>query len=384
MTVMQALRRLGVGLAIAAVLLILMEIALRVVWKFTGAPSSDTVVVRNRFAPEMAAEVPNWLWNGMPPGLRSNVVGNAMAYPNPEYIFRVRPNPGGQPVYGFAGINALGFRTAHLDGERLPAEGVPKALRILYLGDSCAFGWGIRRFEQTMDPQIEQRLAAAGIGAEVINLAQPGFTTTQGRKLFDEWFPKLRPDFVILQYGWNDRRTSRGFTDHQVMLFLPIVNSRPAKLIMRTALYRTFAWAVHSPTLPPNPVSGDRDLDPVVDNDRMRVPLRESIANYQSMIHRSRAAGARVLIVIPPYLPTVRGLELRIRDFNREVEAAFEGEATYLALPAMREPTTDLASYFDPDGIHPSLKGARYIAEAIAEEIAREAHPQRPLSARQP
>jgi hypothetical protein len=70
----------------------------------------------------------------------------------------------------------------------------------------------------------------------------------------------------------------------------------------------------------------------------------------------------------------VRGNVGRIRDFNREIEASFRSDATFVAIPAMREPSADLDSYFDRDGIHPNLRGARYIAKAIAGEIALQAH----------
>src|SRR2546423_4545325 len=149
-----ALLRLALGLATAVALLGLTELGLPLLWRVLGTPPDATVEVRNRFAPEAAkADLPTWLWNAMAPAQRSNVERNAMAYPDPEFIFRVRPNPGGAPVRGFAGINALGFRTAHLD--RTPAPtGPEKPLRILHLGDSCAWGWGIRRFEQTISPQV--------------------------------------------------------------------------------------------------------------------------------------------------------------------------------------------------------------------------------------
>ena len=363
-------RSLAVGLVVSAVLLVLLEGFLRVIWHFAGPrPSDGTVVARNLFAPDAGqTELPPWFWNAMAPAQRSNIVGNAMAYPDEDFIFRVRPNPTGAPVRGFGGIDELGFRTAHLDA-RSAIVGNP--LRILLLGDSCAWGWGIRRFSDTMPPLIEQRLAESGIDGAVVNLAEPGFTTTQGLRLFTDWFPKIRPQFVVLQYGWNDRRNSRGFTDRQVMRMMPMLHSRPAKWVMKTALYRTFAWtAAHLLPEPQNPAYHDRDLDPVVDNARMRVPLAESIDNYRQMIDAAKKAGARVLIILPPYRPSVSGLGPRIKDFHREVAAAFQGEATFLALPAMREPSPDLDTYFDVDGIHPNMRGARYIADAIASQIA--------------
>jgi lysophospholipase L1-like esterase len=178
---------------------------------------------------------------------------------------------------------------------------------------------------------------------------------------------------VILQYGWNDRRTSRGFTDRQVMRMLPLMNSPWVKAVMQTALYRTFAWTADAllPKPPQDPKGIDRDLDPVVDNSRMRVPLAESIENYRRMIDVAREADARVIIILPPYRPSVPGLGPRMKDFHREIAAAFRDKATFLPLPAMREASPDLDSYFDSDGIHPNLRGVAYIADAIADAIAR-------------
>ncbi len=374
------LRKLALGLVATIVMLLLLELVLRATWAIAGA-ASHTVVIRNRFAPEHEAELPTWLWNSMAPAQRSNVVSNAMAYPDPEFIFRVRPNPAQKPVLGFEGINALGFRTAHFDSLPQSSERDRSKLRILHLGDSCAWGWGVRRFADTMAPHVEQRLGDAGIPAEVFNLAEPGFTSTQGRKLFERYFPLLAPDFVVLQYGWNDRRNSRGFTDRQVMRFLPIVNSWWARLATKSAIYRTLSWAAtRKLPEPQNPAYGDRDLDPVVDNEHMRVPLAESVANYRAMIEQARRASARVIVILPPHKPTVPGLGPRIRDFNREIGAAFQGEVAYLPLPAMRVGSPDLASYFDMDGIHPNPRGVVYVADAIADEIAREAKPLAPAA----
>ena len=79
-----------------------------------------------------------------------------------------------------------------------------------------------RRFEQTVSPQVESRLTAAGIRAEVVNLGEPGFTTTQGRKLFEQWFPKLRPDFVILHsYQIKSARESSRNDEASILVSRP-------------------------------------------------------------------------------------------------------------------------------------------------------------------
>ena len=110
-------------------------------------------------------------------------------------------------------------------------------LRVLLLGDSCAFGWDICRFDLTIGAQLQGLLTGEGGRAEVINLAQPGYSTAQGLLLFRQWFPELRPDFVVLYFGWNDRFPTLGLTDAQILRLMPIAASPWAQALMHTALY---------------------------------------------------------------------------------------------------------------------------------------------------
>jgi len=93
--------------------------------------------------------------------------------------------------------NADGFRDAPRGAKR---PGVP---RVVVLGDSYTFGWGVddaQPYPQRAEAQLRER----GIQAEVINAGVPGYNTEQEALLLAEVMPKYRPDMVVLGYVMND------------------------------------------------------------------------------------------------------------------------------------------------------------------------------------
>ena len=72
--------------------------------------------------------------------------------------------------------------------------------RIIALGNSCTFGWGIdsdliytRRLEQILDEHYE-----------IINAGVPGYSSFQGQIYFESDLVKLKADYVLILFGWND------------------------------------------------------------------------------------------------------------------------------------------------------------------------------------
>ena len=357
------IRNLLIGMAIAGAMLLSLETGLRLVWRYAGTEASSVTSLENHNDPSATRIVlPSRVVEELGTSQRFGVQSNILTFPDPHLIFRVRPNPTNAPVYCYEGIDGQGFRTGGLEhlGERARNGGI----RILLLGDSCAFGWNICRFDQTIGSQLQSFLAKDGRSVEVINLAQPGYSTAQGLLLFRHWFPVLRPDFVVTYFGWNDLFPTRGLTDSQILRLLPIAASPWAQALMRTALFKTFAWAASR--LLPNPRESSNAAPTTA---RFRVPLEESVANVRAMIEESKAGGASVLIVVAAYGQQFSHHELRIDAYNQAIREAVGTDAALVPLPAMHVESPDAAGYFVRDGYHPNARGTHYIAETIAAVI---------------
>ena len=145
------LNRLAAGIVTATVMLLLLEGALRLVWHLAGSVAS-----RNVSDPvALALQLPERLAQGIEGTLRYNLVSDVLTAPDRRLLFRVRPNPTGEQVFCYGGIDERGFRNGLTHRSTNSAA-------ILLLGDSCAFGWGICDFDQTLGAQLERRLIEGG------------------------------------------------------------------------------------------------------------------------------------------------------------------------------------------------------------------------------
>ncbi len=73
--------------------------------------------------------------------------------------------------------------------------------RILAIGDSNTFGWGVPT--RSAYPEVLDDLRA---DADVINLGVSGYTSLQGYASLVKHFDSVRPDVVIASFSFNDRR----------------------------------------------------------------------------------------------------------------------------------------------------------------------------------
>jgi lysophospholipase L1-like esterase len=94
------------------------------------------------------------------------------------------------------GINSLGLRGAELRDPK-------SARRILVLGDSVAFGFGLES-DQSIPAQLERELDARGIAAEVLNAGVIAYNTRQEGRWLELHGAALAPDEVIVIYCLND------------------------------------------------------------------------------------------------------------------------------------------------------------------------------------
>jgi lysophospholipase L1-like esterase len=98
-------------------------------------------------------------------------------------------------------INALGFR----DGAWPQAERSPSTWRIVGLGDSVLFGWGVDT-EERYGERLQALLAAARpeLRVEFLNTGVPGYNTTMEVAAFEARALAWQPDLVLVDWVGND------------------------------------------------------------------------------------------------------------------------------------------------------------------------------------
>lgn len=117
---------------------------------------------------------------------------------NPEIGHEHRPDSRARLMGVDVAINALGFRDDEID--LVVPEG---RVRIVSLGDSITFGWGVPQ-DETFSQILETELRARGQDVEVINLGVGNYNTTMEVAAFLEHAAILNPDIVLLNYFIND------------------------------------------------------------------------------------------------------------------------------------------------------------------------------------
>jgi len=98
--------------------------------------------------------------------------------------------------WGFT-VNTQGFRG------RLMEDTGPGVKRVLALGDSFTFGWGVGQ-GKAYPHLLEARLAAAGHESVVFNAGVPGYNTRQQACLLKQILDQAAPQVVLLGYVVND------------------------------------------------------------------------------------------------------------------------------------------------------------------------------------
>jgi lysophospholipase L1-like esterase len=146
------------------------------------------------------------------PGLR----GLHELRPDRPWLYGLRPHA----VTSVGGIryavNGDGFRDHEY--ARAKAGG---AFRVVVLGDSIAFGWGVP-LEETFPKILETRLRtlAGGRPIEVLNLAVSGYNPYTEAELFRDVGVRYQPDLVLVQFCINDLNDPTLHFDNSTVLAL--------------------------------------------------------------------------------------------------------------------------------------------------------------------
>lgn len=126
---------------------------------------------------------------------------------DPDLFWRLKADLDKFPVAGANGRYRIDFdvTTNHRHLRTGPVAERKQRLRVLALGDSCAFGVGVED-DETWPRALEDSLAAEH-DVRVINAGVPGYTAYQGMRFLKKNLAELQPDVVICCFGFNDQCT---------------------------------------------------------------------------------------------------------------------------------------------------------------------------------
>lgn len=334
------------GLLTALTLLVLLELGLRFFspwersWaKTEGSPQAFRL---NAFMRSRLAET-----------VRSNAEQNQLLSADPELLFRGRPNPTGAVIQCHEGINSRGFRGPEWTGK---AGG----LRILVLGDSCAYGFQICESKRTIAAVLDRVLRRNRVPAEIYNLSVPGYSTTQARIVFEKWKDIIKPQAVIFYLGWNDLWPSPFFTDLESIGLLRELSGERLDMLRTLSIYR------HLESL----FILFRGKDKALPGHKgtTRVSMAEGKENWRKLLEGASAVGAKSYVIPPPYFSGApRSLEF-MGPYQKFLEENLAKQADIILL----QDKMDSAGYFQRDGFHPNAEGAALIAQELAKIITRD------------
>ena len=279
-------------------------------------------------------------------------------------------------------INALGFRderTSYLDKPE-------RTVRIFVTGGSAAYGLGASSEAQTLSSVLERILneeasKTTGYRYEVVNTGFPAWSTTQEKILIQQRLVDLHPDIVIMFSGSNDviwslrGRDIRSFYTQMDQNFITLFNEAH-----KASGHPE--WAIDFP----------HSEQPVECGKLALVTAR----NVEEVASATARVDARVIFALQPnILSTTKRLskyeQSVLRPHNKPYwNSCYEALREELGrITASNYQLLDLSRSFGAmddntelfiDSYHFVDAGHRLIAQALAEQIVRDAHlPSGPL-----
>ncbi|MDH4157845.1 MAG: GDSL-type esterase/lipase family protein [candidate division Zixibacteria bacterium] len=258
-------------------------------------------------------------------------------------------------------INAHGLRGEEIDE-------VKTAPRILALGNSCTFGWGVPQRET----YASQLTAMLGERYEVINGGVPGYSSLQGKRFFKRDLLSLQPDLILILFAWNDHWAAAAQIADKDQQPPPRPLIAAQNLLSRLHLYRLLKKLLLSAI--------EKDPDVLFDRSQpvYRVGLDDYYSNLRALCGVARSHGIRPVLITSPipslekYYPagSVSNLHTYHGRYNDAVRRLARDERVELIdLAAEFDRHDDLYDNAVRDPIHFNAKGHRIAAELIAEYL---------------
>ena len=206
---------------------------------------------------------------------------------NPRIRFVHRPNGHARLMRVDVSINGQGLRDREYSLQKPPG-----AYRIMMLGDSTTFGWGVPIAETTAKHLERDLNGAGGRQVEVLNAGVGNYNTVQEVSSYVERGRLFRPDLVILVYFINDAEPTpadqSGWLRNR-SYFLAFALSRYDALLRLTGGrpgWRTYYDSLYSDSQP---------------------GWRDAAGAIADLARQTRRDGASLLVAILPELHQING-----------------------------------------------------------------------------
>jgi lysophospholipase L1-like esterase len=236
-----------------------------------------------------------------------------------------------------------------------PEEKPAGTTRVMTLGCSTTFGWGVDD-DATYPARLEAALKEEGRPVEVINGGQPGHTSFQGLWLWDEALHRYKPDVVLFGYIVQDSRTVAYSDRSQAAL------QKNADFLKRNVLYRLQSYVALRALLDGWRIEAKEA--PGGEGGQYRVPPEEYVENIRAFKSRADEAGARFVLF---------GFPLEREGYTKEHRRILRSAADVLEVP-LYDPqpeferlTAQETLYFPQDRGHANAAGLDRIARGVAE-----------------
>ncbi len=224
------------------------------------------------------------------------ILNRALDYPEvfkrDEHLFwRLRPS---QVIRSrFFENNEFKINSFGLRGEEI--RPLSDKIRIVGLGNSCTFGWRTEE-DKIYLRQLEKMINADSTlpQVEIINAGIPGYSSFQGQKFYSTDILSLKPDLVLMMFGWNDQWTSANNIADKNQDFPPQFILDIQDFVSRLKIYRLMRKIILSAT--------EKPLDETLNKTEQiyRVSFEDFYENLNNIIQNSNNKRSRVIILTSP------------------------------------------------------------------------------------
>jgi lysophospholipase L1-like esterase len=269
---------------------------------------------------------------------------------NPQLSFQHVPNSHSFLMGADVNINSQGLRDFEY-----PFQKAPGTYRVLMLGDSTTFGWGVRQ-EDTAAKFLERKLNAhlpPGYNkVEVINSGVGNYDTVQEVTYYETQGKAFNPDLVVLVFFINDPEPvpieHKGFLIDSSYL-IAFTTNRFDGLLRRTG--KRPDWKQYYSSL--------------YDDDKPGFQACKQA--LQSLAASTRANGSQVLVALLPELHQINGDTYPFKAAHQKIEDVLAADKTpsLELIDGLKDHGPEEALFVTPLDDHPNAKANDLISDQL-------------------